>query len=106
MEGLLGWTGSSTFCRGTGSVFLHSYNSLNSLPLAVVQGAKEALDLGITGPEGIEISRPEEVRKTLCPLLQFVSCRLTGSDIQNGSCIAFYIGDSQPEASQEQLPPC
>lgn len=29
--------------------------------LLFCQGAKEALDLGISGPEGIEISRPEEV---------------------------------------------
>lgn len=29
--------------------------------LAVCKGAKETLELGITGPEGIEISRPEEV---------------------------------------------
>uniref|UniRef100_A0A8D0H8T2 Dihydropyrimidinase-related protein 5 n=1 Tax=Sphenodon punctatus TaxID=8508 RepID=A0A8D0H8T2_SPHPU len=39
----------------------------------VAEGAKEALDLGITGPEGIEISRPEEVRpgaqqRTHCPV--------------------------------------
>nr|XP_040016263.1 dihydropyrimidinase-related protein 5-like [Gasterosteus aculeatus aculeatus] len=27
----------------------------------VAEGAKEALDLGISGPEGIEISRPEEL---------------------------------------------
>uniref|UniRef100_A0A673XSK8 Dihydropyrimidinase like 5a n=1 Tax=Salmo trutta TaxID=8032 RepID=A0A673XSK8_SALTR len=31
----------------------------------VAEGAKEALDLGISGPEGIEISRPEEAH---CPI--------------------------------------
>uniref|UniRef100_A0A3Q2Z9Q7 Dihydropyrimidinase like 5b n=1 Tax=Hippocampus comes TaxID=109280 RepID=A0A3Q2Z9Q7_HIPCM len=37
----------------------------------VAEGAKEALDLGISGPEGIEVSRPEEVKSFLsahCPI--------------------------------------
>lgn len=45
-------------------IFSYLNGSLNFPSFAVIQGAKEALDLGITGPEGIEISRPEEVRKT------------------------------------------
>lgn len=48
------------------SVSYFYLSMMSSSPsLAVIQGAKEALDLGITGPEGIEISRPEEVRKSL-----------------------------------------
>lgn len=43
-----------------------SVTSILTFP-SVPQGAKEALDLGITGPEGIEISRPEEVGDCWCP---------------------------------------
>ncbi|XP_030637218.1 dihydropyrimidinase-related protein 5b [Chanos chanos] len=44
-------------CRAIGAVpRVHAENGE-----LVVEGAKEALDLGISGPEGIEISRPEEL---------------------------------------------
>lgn len=52
---------------------------LSFLSFAVMQGAKEALDLGITGPEGIEISRPEEVRKVPVYPLSASFLRLTDS---------------------------
>ena len=80
---------------------------------AVIQGAKEALDLGITGPEGIEISRPEEVRKApVCPLsaLSGDSRDLQGgrdADKRRRLCrITFSVGEGPAgKLLGEQLPP-
>ncbi|KAL3968671.1 enhancer of filamentation 1 [Sarotherodon galilaeus] len=44
----------------------------------VSEGAKEALDLGISGPEGIEISRPEEAH---CPIYLVNVSSMSAGDV-------------------------
>uniref|UniRef100_A0A8C2GC75 Dihydropyrimidinase like 5b n=1 Tax=Cyprinus carpio TaxID=7962 RepID=A0A8C2GC75_CYPCA len=61
-------------CKDIGAVArVHAENgelvlfiSLMCFYCVFVKGTKEALDLGISGPEGMEISRPEEVTDCVC----------------------------------------
>ncbi|NXE85683.1 DPYL5 protein, partial [Cochlearius cochlearius] len=61
-------------CRDIGAIArVHAENGE-----LVAEGAKEALDLGITGPEGIEISRPEE---THCPVYLVNVSSMSAGDV-------------------------
>ncbi|NXA93333.1 DPYL5 protein, partial [Melanocharis versteri] len=72
-------------CRDIGAIArVHAENGE-----LVAEGAKEALDLGITGPEGIEISRPEEVEtapltpsaQTHCPVYLVNVSSMSAGDV-------------------------
>uniref|UniRef100_A0A3P8UWH7 Dihydropyrimidinase like 5b n=1 Tax=Cynoglossus semilaevis TaxID=244447 RepID=A0A3P8UWH7_CYNSE len=52
----------------------------------VSEGAKESLDLGISGPEGIEVSRPEEVN-----LHDVVDVIFVGAQVNDRLCVSDVI---------------
>uniref|UniRef100_A0A673XGX7 Dihydropyrimidinase like 5a n=1 Tax=Salmo trutta TaxID=8032 RepID=A0A673XGX7_SALTR len=67
----------------------------------VAEGAKEALDLGISGPEGIEISRPEEVRPIKCKVVHGETT--TAHAVLNG--LQYYHQDWAHAAAYVTVPP-
>ncbi|MGH0142634.1 UNVERIFIED_CONTAM: hypothetical protein FKN15_022792 [Acipenser sinensis] len=82
----------------------------------VAEGAKEALDLGISGPEGIEISRPEELEaeathraimianRTHCPIyLVNVSSMSAGDVIASAKMQGTQTDDHVPKRASARI---